>query len=340
MAVMAVTVKDVAERAGVTPTVVSRVLHNKATSIRVSEATAQRVRDAAKELGYQVNAVARAFRERSTRTLALAHESGHSRPRLSGQPAYFATMVDGVIDAAFSAGYSITLCPKHIGDSAEGIAADGRFDGVLWYGTFIQEFRIAAVESARIPVVVLQVDAASVQGRVPSVICDNDQGIRLAVEHLRELGHTRLAMATYGPEMYGEARLRREAFLRHASELGLEAELLNLGFEGREAAAWIGSRPAATAVIGENDSLAFAVMRAAQAAGMRVPDDLSVVGFDSLPNCEACSPALTSVYQPLYDIGFRGAETLLTMLRGESADFEQVLPCRLDIRASTARPRR
>ena len=98
--------RDVAAKAGVTPTVVSRVLHNKATSVRVSDATAVRVREAAKELGYRVNVFARNFRERQTNMIGVLHGVNFARPHLSDGSRYFALLMDGIIDGAFRHGYA------------------------------------------------------------------------------------------------------------------------------------------------------------------------------------------------------------------------------------------
>src|SRR5476649_181797 len=109
---MAVTLKDVAKVANVTPTVVSRVLHNKASTVRVSPATAERVRVAAAQLGYRVNIMARNFRDRQTKTIGVLNGRGLTRPLFAKGPRYFATLMDGIVDGCFAHGYSVTLCPQ------------------------------------------------------------------------------------------------------------------------------------------------------------------------------------------------------------------------------------
>ncbi len=130
---MPVTLKDVAELAGVTPAVVSNVLNNRNNSIRVSAATAERVRLTAEKLNYRVNIVARNFRTQQTMTIGVLNGMGLDRPRLTHGPRYFASLMDGIIDGAFASGYSVTLCPQLLGqDPSQGLG-DGRFDGLIWY---------------------------------------------------------------------------------------------------------------------------------------------------------------------------------------------------------------
>jgi len=128
---MPVTMKDVAARAGVTPTVVSHVLHNRAATVRVSEATAVRVRQAAKDLGYRLNIVARNFRAGQTFMIGVLHGVGFDRSRLGDHSRYLASLFDGIIDGAFEHGYAVTLCPKLLGNHPEDAMADGRFDGLI-----------------------------------------------------------------------------------------------------------------------------------------------------------------------------------------------------------------
>ena len=132
---MGVTQRDVAARAGVSPVVVSRVLHNKAASVRVSAATAERVRKAAEELNYRRNASAQNFRLQQTSTIGILHGLGFARPEFDGASRYFAKLMDGMIEGAFEHEYAVTLCPKLHGDNPLDAMGDGRFDGIVWYST-------------------------------------------------------------------------------------------------------------------------------------------------------------------------------------------------------------
>src|SRR5258708_1933147 len=142
---MPVTLRDVASKAGVSPVVVSRVLQNKAKAIRVSEATAERVREAALELGYRCNVFARNFRAQQTFTLGVLHGTGFARPRFDSGSRYFGALVDGLIDGAFRQGYSVTFCPKLLSQTPEDAMCDGRFDGLIWYSSVSSDENLDAI---------------------------------------------------------------------------------------------------------------------------------------------------------------------------------------------------
>ena len=332
---MAITLRDVAARAGVSPVVVSRVLHNKALTIRVGEATAERVREAAKELGYRRNVTAINFRARQTFTIGVLHGAGRIMPHLEGQTGYFGALMDGIIAGAFLHGYSVTLCPKLLGQTPEEGMSDGRFDGLLLYSTERTQINSIMLQACTLPVVLIHSRASELDCEVPSVICDNEQGVRLAVDHLVELGHRRIVFAKENWIDNMELAARQDAFLRHCQSIGLrkgdyrvvDAQPIDQLFDH-----------GATALIANHDGLAENIYDAARRRGLRIPSDLSVVGFDSTSFCERLRPELTSVHQPLREMGEAAANLLVTSMRGElSSHPELVFPCGFDVRNSTAR---
>src|SRR5579862_165990 len=216
------TMRDVAARAGVGATVVSRVLSGKGDGIRVSEATAERVRQAAALLGYRLNVTAKQFRERQTLMIGVLHGTGFGRPYLHGSSQYFAALMDGIIDGAFEHGYSVTLCPKLLGSSPEDAMSDGRFDGLVWYSTARSAANRKMLEGCSVPLVLIHTPGKTFQGRFPTVICDNDQGIGLAVDHLVSLGHRRIAFLDQLGDDFEELDLRQAAFMRHLGLYGLK----------------------------------------------------------------------------------------------------------------------
>ena len=331
---MPVTMRDVAAKAGVTPTVVSRVLHNKATSIRVSEATAERVRQAAKDLGYRVNVMARNFRERQTMMIGVLHGVGFARNEFNGRSRYFAALMDGIVEGAFDHGYSVTLCPKLLGATPEDAMADGRFDGLVWYSTQPSEENHRLIDACTVPLVLIHTPAAVFDNRFPSVMCNNDHGIGLAVDHLFELGHRKIAFAHDG---FGEMSFRLEAFERHMARRGLEARPEDvLDTTVPNAFPDYLSAPRHTAVVGAHDGVAADFIEKAPEFGLRLPEDLSVVGFDSTSYCNELRPTLTSVSQPLAIMGRCAAEMLVKRINGEQIHHSQVIfPCGLDVRGST-----
>lgn len=332
---MPVTMREVAAKAGVTPTVVSRVLHNKATSIRVSEATAERVRQAAKDLGYRVNVMARNFRERQTMMIGVLHGVGFARNEFNGRSRYFAALMDGIVEGAFDHGYSVTLCPKLMGSTPEDAMADGRFDGLVWYSTQPSEENHRLIDGCTVPLVLIHTPAEVYGERFPSVACNNHQGIGLAVDHLVGLGHRKIAFAHDG---FGEMSFRLAAFQHHMSGHGLavgEGDVLDTIQPG-SIEAYLQAKPHHTAIVGAHDGVASNILEAAPRFGVRVPDDLSIVGFDSTSFCNELRPSLTSVFQPLAIMGRCAAEMLVKRINGEALLHSQVIfPCDLDVRGST-----
>lgn len=317
--------------------VVSHVLSKRTSSVRVSESTAERVRVAARELGYRCNVYARNFRSQKTEVIGVVHGMGFERPTFSVGSRYFANLMDGIVDGAFHHGYSVTLCPKLLGSEPGDAMSDGRFDGLIWYNTTPSDENQAMLANCTAPLVIIHGTEAH-HRKYPTVICDNDQGIGLAVEHLVELGHRRIAMSCDANSLDGESLLRSRAFVRHMNRMGIPTTDDDIVFLGNEkefdAPALIAL--GFTAVIGYNESHAAAILRAAAAAGIDVPGQLSVVGFDSTSFCDEQRPALTSVYQPLSKIGGLAMDLLMQVISDRSTEPSHlVVPCRLDVRDST-----
>lgn len=334
-----VTMREVASKAGVSPVVVSRVLHNKAKSIRVSEATAERVRQAADELGYRCNVFARNFRAQRTMTIGVLHGSGVTRPRLDHGSRYFAALVDGLVEGAFNHGYSITLCPRLLSMTPEDAMCDGRFDGLVWYSTVSSDEHREMLANCAVPLVLLHASSNEFGGRHPSVICDNDQGIGLAVDHLVELGHRRIAFAMDVDPVNVEALSRLAAFGRHLQRHGIvcsEEDVLKIDWSRRSIERYVTRECRHTAVIAHNEGMAADFMAYAQQIGLRVPEDLSIVGFDSTAFCNELRPAMTAIHQPLTLMGSKAIDLLIESIEdGPSLSREVIFPCRLDIRGST-----
>ena len=334
---MAVTLRDVALRARVSPVVVSRVLHNKALAINVTEATAERVRVAAQELGYRRNVSAVNFRTRQTMTIGVLHGAGMVMPRFEGGSKYFGALMDGFVAGAFANGYSVTLCPKLLGGSPDDAMSDGRFDGLVLFSTDPTDRNIASLHHCSVPLVLVHSKASEFGCKVPSVVCDNFQGIELAVDHLVELGHSRIAFAQDPWFLCTELRDRRIAYLHHVERLGLPVgsdDVITVEPNEYSLEKLVGDRY--SAVIAWNETLAGRMLLDAASSGVSVPKDISIVGFDSTSYCEALRPALTSVSQPLYQMGIRAIELLVAIIRGEISELaELTYPCGFDVRGST-----
>ncbi|HTQ09769.1 MAG TPA: LacI family DNA-binding transcriptional regulator [Fimbriimonadaceae bacterium] len=337
---MAVTLRDVAARAGVSPVVVSRVLHNKAQAIRVSDATAERVRQAAEELGYRCNVAARNFRAQQTMTIGILHGSGFARPKLNEGSRYFACLMDGLIEGAFRNGYSVTLCPQLLSDAPESAMGDGRFDGLVWYSSVSSDANLGALARCSVPLVLIHSRTAQFGSRHSAVLCDNEQGIGGAVEHLVELGHRRLAFAMDVSPLNLESLDRLAVFRRHCALHGIETgdrDVLEVGWDRREVDSYFRGGLRHTALIAHNDGLAAEFLNRAKDFDIDVPGQFSIVGFDSTSFCDELRPTLTSISQPLREMGECAIDFLVRTIQGELPEpVEQIFPCGLDIRESTA----
>ncbi|MEH3075294.1 MAG: LacI family DNA-binding transcriptional regulator [Quadrisphaera sp.] len=337
---------DVAARAGVSLQTVSRVV-NGHPSVRAE--TRGRVEEAIAELGYRVNTAARALVTRSTRTIGL----------VSASTAEFGptSALLGVEQAARAEGYatSVVLLPEVGPREVRGAVdhlRDLGVDGLVVIAP--DDAAAAAVEAldADVPVVTLEAPLARSGGGAEgagsggdhpgplSASVDQEHGARLAVRHLLELGHGTVHHVG-GPRTWLEARAR---------EAGWRAELLAAGAPVPEVvpgdwAAAAGHRAAgplvergATAVFAVNDQVAIGLLGALWQRGLRVPEDVSVVGFDDVPEAAYLVPPLTTVRQDFDALGRRCLEVLLAGVRGEPARPRRVVP-ELVVRASTAPPR-
>lgn len=336
---MPVTLRDVARRANVSPVVVSKVLHGKLDGVRVSEATAQRVRDAARELDYRVNIWARNFRAQRAMMIGVLNGLGIERPLFSKGPRYFATLMDGIVEGAFKSDYSVALCPQLLGGNPLDAINDGRFAGLLWYSLSASASNLDALASCTVPSVIAHARAAWFGNNHSTVICDNAQGIRLAIEHLLELGHREIGFALEGDALNVESGERLEGFLSGMAALELkvgDADILDIRRDREALRKYLGDGPRHTAIIAHADGLAGDIIRLAPEFEIQVPRDLSVIGFDSTEFCDELRPALTSIAQPLYGIGKCAVETLIKVVDGAPVENrETMLPCTLDVRAST-----
>ncbi len=328
-----------AKLAQVSPVVVSRVLHNKANGVRVSEATSVRVREAAVQLNYRVNIWARNFRNQKTAMIGVLNGMGMDRPRFNNGPRNFSTLMDGIVEGAFQHKYSVALCPQLLGDDPQEAVNDGRFDGLVWYSITPSECNLNILNNSTTPIVIIHARSAEYGGKHPTVICDNAQGIGLAVEHLVKGGHRRIAFATEGDALNVESEARLKAFWYHTKRRGIDVkdrDILDIRRDREALHAYLKEGPRHTAVIVHADGLAGDFIVAAPKYGVRIPEDLSIIGFDSTEYCDQLRPALTSISQPLFDMGARAVDLLMRSISEQAPDsMELILPCGLNIRGST-----
>ena len=325
------TIYDVAKAAGVAPSTVSRAFSRPG---RVNAETAERIRHIAHELGYRVNPLAKAVPVGRTSMLALVVADATN-------PFHF-DIIRGAQDAAAKAGYTVLLTDTRESDLLERQALERTLpvvEGMVLASSRMSDSTIRVTAKQRPRVVLNRV----VTG-VPSVVTDISRGARRAIDHLRELGHERFTYVA-GPEASWTDGMRwRE--LREATR-GQGPRIRRIGpfpptlEGGAEAGQTLLTEPAG-AVVAYNDLIAIGLMGELVKHGQRVPDDLSVIGFDDIFGAQLVTPGLTTVAAPLYQVGSTAVGHLLAVLNGARPQTEAplVVPTSLVRRRSTGRPHR
>ncbi|MFE7647269.1 LacI family DNA-binding transcriptional regulator [Streptomyces phaeoluteigriseus] len=328
------TSRDVAQAAGVSQAAVSLVLGDKWRG-RVSEATAERVRQAARDLGYRPNLAARNLRLGRTRTVLLVV------PELTTE--FFAGVYTGAARLAAAHGFGVVLypSPEGIGPAPDPFAsAPAALDGVL--ASSMAADALTAIRGDQLPLVMLDSDPAGSLGSA-TVNLDIADGARRIADHLLDLGHRRfLHLAADVPSWTFEVRAR-ELAARVAAVPGtsLRTAPTPMTIEGAltaTEAALDTPGPPPTAIVCDDDKLAAGVYKALRRRGLRVPDDVSVTGVDDIALAAALDPELTTVRLDAELFGERGMRALLAVLEGRTPE-EGEIPVELVVRGSTAPPR-
>ncbi|CAK7282220.1 LacI family DNA-binding transcriptional regulator [Streptomyces sp. RM1] len=328
------TSRDVAQAAGVSQAAVSLVLGDKWRG-RVSEATAERVRQAARELDYRPNLAARNLRLGRTRTVLLVV------PALTTE--FFAGVYTGAARVAAQHGFGVVLypSPEGIGPARDPFAsAQAALDGVL--ASSMAADALTAIRGDRLPLVMLDSDPEGSLGAA-TVNLDIADGVRQLTDHLLSLGHRRiLHLAADVPSWTFDVRAR-ELTARLAAEPDTELRTARapISIEGARAAtetALTTPGPRPTAIVCDDDKLAAGAYKAARRLGLRIPDDISVTGIDDLALATALDPELTTVRLDAERFGEQGMHALLAVLDGRRPDAGDI-PVHLAVRGSTAPPR-
>ena len=329
-------IKDVAAAAGVSLGTVSNVLNR---PDRVSPRTRAKVEAAMAELKFVRNETARQLRAGRSRILAYV--------MLDGSNPFFTDVAQGVEDAADESDLSLFLCNSANRAERErdylSRLAQQRVQGILITPVDPDSPVLAQTSARGVPVVI--VDRTGHSGDHCSVAVDDVLGGRLAVQHLLELGHERVAYIG-GPDALGQVRDRREGALRALKEAGLGPEnLVDLGTsaltvaEGRTAGQRLAGLPSSlrpTAAFCANDLLALGLLQTCVSLRLQVPDDLAIVGYDDIDFAAAAAVPLTSVRQPRRRLGRTAAELLLAETTDPRHEHRQVVfTPELVVRAST-----
>lgn len=337
---MAITIREVAEEAGVSITAVSKVLHGRGKSVRVSDQKAELIREVATRLKYRPNALARNLRSSRTHTVGLIFENFWN---ISGGPLYYLHLLDGVASPLFNNHYRLTILPELAPDDVLGTLGDGQLEGVVWCKLARDPQTARLIAECPIPIVAMNTPPPDVPSGAVYVSCDNESGITLAVDHLWDLGHRRiLFLSEIDEHDTPDCVSRREAFERCiGAKTGEDPAnfVASWHWDFPEFAQWWANGPTHTAIVCWTERGAAQVLDRARECGVSVPDELSVIGFDSTQFCETTSPRLTAVCQPIFEMAKCASETLLKMIQGECPERDSIIyPCTLDVRDSTARP--
>lgn len=328
------TILDVADRAGVSKSLVSLVMRE---PDRVSDASRQAVLEAAEELGYRPNAVARSLVQRRTNVIGVVLSDLHNP--------FFADVADGIEEAAFQRGYRTMLSSGFLDPKRERGAIetmlDLRVDGLIMLGSMMKVAKIEKV-AASLPVTLLGRHTRSKV--VDSVGVDDSAGAQEVVDYLVSLGHSKIAQIHAGTA--AGAPRRRSGYEKAMKRHGLEEYIRLVKGDFTESGGAkammeiIESGDIPTAVFAPNDFAALGAMEAIDAAGLDIPGDISLVGYDNLALSGLPRIGLTTIGQPRSDLGREAVHLVLARLDGDRGSARHMLvPPNLVVRSTTGPPR-
>ncbi|EGR0195981.1 substrate-binding domain-containing protein [Vibrio alginolyticus] len=317
------TMKDIAKLAGVSTSTVSHVINK---TRFVSEEISERVNNAAKELNYYApSALARSLKVNRTKTIGMLVTT-------STNP-FFGEVVKGVERSCYQKGYSLILCNTE-GDNERmrqsiNTLLQKRVDGLILMCSSLEGERIDVFERyPDIPVVVM--DWGPMLFTSDKIQDNSLRGGYLAAKYLIDCGHTEIGCIT-GPLIKHQAQMRYEGYKRAMNEAGLEFNanwIIESDFEcegGYQAFKKMAQRGALpSSIFVSNDMMAMGVINAANELGIKVPDDLSIIGYDDIHIAKFMSPSLTTIHQPKYRLGQAAVETLVRKLDEKSTEAQVV----------------
>ena len=338
---MAVTIKDIARAAGVSHTTVSRALHEHPA---ISTVTTARIKQLAAELGYVPSAAARGLKTKRSHVLGVI-------VRRIVDP-FFAEVLHGIEDALHAAGYSLFLAVSHRDPEREReimqAMGERRVEGVIISSSQISPEQLRQLDHFGVPFVLINNQALD-EPDIYSVYHDDTYGSSQILQHLLGLGHKRIAYL--GNARGGKTdveRLQGYKFALQEAGVAVEPDYLVAGPNGLPQAGALALQKLLTlaelptAVVCYNDMMAVGAIQAVQQAGLQVPKDISITGFDDIELAPYITPPLTTFHQPRYELGYEAANMMLRVLNHAlKPDVSDVLVLRgeLVVRASTAVPR-
>jgi LacI family transcriptional regulator len=327
------TIRDVARHAGVSVATVSKVLNNR---YGVAASTHAHVQKVIAELGYEASLVAQSLRNHQTNVIGIL---------VADLEPFITEVLKGAAEALRGTGFELII-----------YSAGGRTDDLEgWEQRYLSRLSGTLIDGAILvtPTIIdvnygapiVAIDPHLGTSHIPTIDADNLRGAHLATEHLIDLGHKRIAMLTGRQDL--QSSVLRERGYRQAmrkAELDIDEQLVQPGEyhldPSRDSARTMLSLPEPpTAIFAANDTSALATVAVAAELGLRIPQDLSVVGFDNIPESALSVPPLTTVEQPIRLMGQQAVEMLIELIRGRTVERTHLtLDTRLVVRASTSAP--
>ncbi len=337
---MAATIKDIARKLNISVSTVSYALNDGPRS--VPEEVKKRVLQVAQELQYRPNRVARNLVTRRSFTLGIVPSEASYDIVLSP---YLQNSLNGIVNTAEASRFDVLFFTRY--DQSEtremtNVLLDGRVDGLIFLAPPKHSPVIDIIAEYGVPYVIISGEArnSSVQFGV-----DNSSGVLSAMSHLWELGHRKIGHI-FGRLHMEDGIARHEAYLSFLAGKGIEVSpnwmasgdfTMDGGFAGMKEL--IAGDDLPTAVFCANDEIAVGAIRAATQAGMNIPGDLSIVGFDNVPLSAVFIPAITTIRQPVQDLASEATKALIRLIDGGASLPSQLLPTELIVRDSTSSPK-
>ena len=318
---------DVAKLARVSRSTVSFIL-NEVPGVNFPDATRKRVLDAAKKLNYSPNIIGKKLVSGKSYTIGLVLRQS---PEQIFADAFLPQVLLGVEQAAMQEGFHVLLKPLDPDDTGgyARLVTENHVDGILLSGPRQDDGALMQLHQQRVPIMLMgQLPGTD----IPFVDVNATAGAELAATHLIERGHKSIGMITNAPLDYTSAQQRREGFVQalKTAKLPVPRGMIRAGnytpasgFQAMNALLQI--TPRLTAVFVASDVVAMGAILAIKKAGLRVPKDIAVVGFDDIPLAEYYDPPLTTIRLPAYGLGWAGGERLIRLIQGEGLNDAALL---------------
>lgn len=330
---MTYTIKDVAKKANVSIATVSRILNNQKG---YSEKTKRKVLVAIEELDYHPNAIARGLINKKTSTIGVLF------PALSSM--LVTELLAGIEKAAHLHGSSVIVCHTESNGSKTmkylQLLNEKRVDGIIFTSEVLKEEYYEFIQKMNIPLVLLSTESRAYS--VPYVKVDDRHAAYSATQYLIKNGHTRIGMISGNRNDLIAGKTRIEGFKNALMDHGLPIQdsqiVYSEGFtfaDGMEGLKKLRNQaPGVTAVFTASDEIAFGAISAAFQMGVKIPEDLSIIGYDNLKIAEMSIPPLTSLAQPFYEMGEKAARMIFDMMNGDQLVESRIMPHSIKERSS------